>query len=84
MSSTIQKIPLFRSRSAQRGASDLDTLFVVLLGLGVLAIGYIVLEWFKGMKDEKVDRAKQSYYERRAPKKTAIENRGPRGYTVTF
>lgn len=75
---------IIRAKS-ERGASDLDTLFLVGLAVTVLTIGYLIMGWIKGVKDERVLAAERHQYEFNKPKKmNSLEKPSSRGYRVKY
>lgn len=84
MSMRSKSVPLPRPAGRERGASDMDSIWILLVGVVVIAIGYVVLDWVKAVKDERVERGREAYYESLQPKKNVRERREVQGYQVTY
>ena len=73
---------LFRRVRSERGSSDMDTVFILIVAVAVMSVGYIVLEWVKGIKDARVQH-NIDMHEKNNAKKVEFR-RGPSGYQVRF
>lgn len=64
------------------GASDMDTIFIVVIAVVVMGVSYLVLDWVKGVKDSRRDANYENW--NRKHEKTVEVQRKPNGYQVKY
>jgi hypothetical protein len=72
------------NRSTQRGSADHETLVLVMVGVSVLTVGMLVLNWIKSVKDERVERYQVESYEKNKRKPSFVDERGPSGEQLVY